>query len=106
MSLSGPSNTILWKRAFEDPRDDASSDEQSYFRLHLEEMRERAKVLVTRIARDIPEYTVHDVTHLDALWETASLITPTELDLNPPEAFVFGAAVLLHDAGMTLAAYP
>ena len=55
---------------------------------------------------DMPGYTVHDVTHLDALWETASLVAPPELRLNPPEAFVFGGAVLLHDAGMTLAAYP
>ena len=29
-----------------------------------------------------------------------------DLALNPPEAFVFGGAVLLHDAAMTLAAYP
>jgi hypothetical protein len=106
MSSSGPSSTSLWKRAFEDRRDDAAPDEQSYFRIHLEEMRERAQALVARIAGDMPEYTVHDVTHLDALWETASLVTPIQLHLNPPEAFVFGAAILLHDAGMTLADYP
>jgi len=54
----------------------------------------------------MPGYTVHDITHLDALWETASLVAEVTLTLNPPEAFVFGGAVLLHDAGMTLAAYP
>jgi hypothetical protein len=69
-------------------------------------MRERVKPLVSRIAADMPGYTVHDITHLDALWETASLVAPNELTLNPPEAFVFGGAVLLHDAAMTLAAYP
>ena len=58
------------------------------------------------IPRDIPGFTVHDVTHLDALWETASLIAGDHYPLNPAEAFVFGGAVLLHDSAMSLAAYP
>ena len=52
------------------------------------------------------DYTVHDLSHLDALWEMADLIVGTNFILNPAEAFVFGVAVLLHDAGMTVAAYP
>jgi hypothetical protein len=43
---------------------------------------------------------------LDALWDTASIVTDQRIELNPAEAFVFGGSVLLHDAGMTLAAYP
>jgi hypothetical protein len=35
-----------------------------------------------------------------------SLLAGQNFDLNPPEAFVFGAAILLHDAGMTQAATP
>ncbi|WP_244504986.1 HD domain-containing protein [Pelagibacterium luteolum] len=50
--------------------------------------------------------TVHDVTHLDALWEMASIAAIENFDLNPAEAFVFGGAILLHDAAMTLAAFP
>jgi len=34
------------------------------------------------------------------------LIAGDEFKLNPAEAFVFGGAVLLHDAGMSIAAYP
>jgi len=101
-----PSATWLWRSALSDERSDASREEQVFFRLHLESMRDKAKALVARIAADMPGYTVHDETHLDALWETASLVAPGELALNPPEAFVFGGAVLLHDAAMTLAAYP
>lgn len=101
-----PSSTSLWRSALSDERSDSSKEEQAFFELHLNAMREKAGALVARIASDMPGYTVHDVTHLDALWETASLVASPELALNPPEAFVFGGAVLLHDAGMTLAAYP
>ena len=101
-----PSSTWLWRSALVEERPDASKEEQAFFSLHLSAMRERAKVLVSRIASDMPGYTVHDITHLDALWETASLVASRELAFNPPEAFVFGGAVLLHDAAMTLAAYP
>jgi Histidine kinase-, DNA gyrase B-, and HSP90-like ATPase len=98
--------TSLWRKAFIETRTDSSKDEQAFFRQNLEEMREHVKPLVARIMRDMPGYTVHDITHLDALWETASLVATDDLALSPPEAFVFGGAVLLHDAAMTLAAYP
>ncbi len=99
-------DTWLWRTAFVEIRPDANAEEQAFFRQQFEAMRERVKPLVARIAADMPGYTVHDVTHLDALWETASLVAQPALALSPPEAFVFGAAVLLHDSAMTLAAYP
>ena len=98
--------TSLWRKAFIEHHADSSKDEQSFFRHHLEAMRDRVKPLVARIMRDMPGYTVHDITHLDALWLTASFVATDGLTLNPPEAFVFGGAVLLHDAAMTIAAYP
>lgn len=61
---------------------------------------------MSQIAADIPGLTVHDLTHLDALWETASLVAEDAIDLSAAEAYVFGVSVLLHDAGMSLAAYP
>ena len=61
---------------------------------------------MSRIAADMPELTVHDISHLDALWDTASLVAEGAIDVNPAEAFVLGASILLHDAGMSLAAYP
>ena len=69
-------------------------------------MRERVELLVARIASDMEEMTVHDISHLDALWEMGSIVAKESVELNPPEAFVFGGAVLLHDAAMSLAAYP
>jgi hypothetical protein len=104
--MSNYKKTRIWRYAFEEPRPDCSPEEQRFFLTNLEAMRDRAAPVVARILRDMPGYTVHDISHLDALWEMADLIGSDEITLSPPEAFVFGGAVLLHDAAMTLAAYP
>src|SRR2546425_6315822 len=66
--------------------------------------RERAAHLVSEIGRDSSELTVHDITHLDALWEIASMIIGDKCSFTPTEAFVLGGAILLHDLGMSVAA--
>lgn len=98
--------TWLWNHAFVSPRTDSSTEEQEYFRGQFLAMRGRVEQLVNRIAVDMPGMTVHDITHLDALWETASLVADGAVTVNPPEAFVLGASILLHDSAMSLAAYP
>ena len=49
--------------------------------------RNNTKFLVGRMASDLPELTQHDISHLDALWETASLIVGA-FNLTPLEVFV------------------
>jgi signal transduction histidine kinase len=98
--------TWLWRRAFVEERPDANKEEQEFFRQQFLLMRDKTAELVSFISADMPGLTVHDISHLDALWDIASLLTEGVIDLNPAEAFVFGAAVLLHDAGLTIAAYP
>ena len=98
--------TSLWKRAFKDARTDATTAEQAHLTSCYELMRQRASALVAKIATDLPYMTIHNVTHLDALWEMASIACGELVDLNPAEALVFGGAVLLHDAAMSLAAFP
>ncbi|WP_434622771.1 HD domain-containing protein [Azospirillum sp. B2RO_4] len=65
---------------------------------------------MAQIPGDIPGLTVHDVSHLDALWSMASMIAGEDYlnpkNFTPAEAFVLGGAILLHDAAMSLAAYP
>jgi hypothetical protein len=68
--------------------------------------RERAAMLAAEIARDLPDYTVHDISHIDSLWHLADLIAGENINLTPPEAFVLGGAFLVHDLGNGLAAYP
>lgn len=99
-------NTALWKAAFETSRTDATPEEQAHLAGCYDAMRARASVLVAKISGDLPHMTVHDVTHLDALWEMAAIAAGANTELNPAEAFVFGGAILLHDAAMTLAAFP
>jgi hypothetical protein len=62
--------------------------------------------MAEQIKRDLPHLTVHDGSHLDALWVLADSIAGPEVHLNPAEGFLFGAAVLLHDLGLAVAAYP
>lgn len=95
----------LWRRAFVEPRSDATAAEQQYFLSRYQSMREKAALLVGRIPSDLKDMTVHDISHLDALWEMGSILGRDRVDLNPPEAFVYGGAILLHDAAMSLAAY-
>ncbi|MFW9088101.1 HD domain-containing protein, partial [Pseudomonas sp. P2758] len=54
----------------------------------------------------MPSLTVHDITHIDALWWTASEVAGSDYPLNPAEAFVLGGAFLLHDSAHCIAAYP
>ena len=108
MTATGPDfrQTWLWRQAFQTPRSDSTPEEQDYFRTHYLSIRERAGQLVSRIAADMPGLTVHDISHLDALWDTASSVAEGAVNVNPAEAFVLGASILLHDAAMSLAAYP
>jgi len=108
MTVSGPDfrQTWLWRQAFQTPRSDCTTDEQEFFRVQYLSIRERAAQLVSRIAVDLPGMTVHDISHLDALWDTASSVAEGAVNVNPAEAFVLGASILLHDSAMSLAAYP
>ena len=68
--------------------------------------RGRVKDLVATLGAELPGLTVHDITHLDALWRVANEIAGDDYPLNPAEAYVLGGAFLLHDAAHVLAAYP
>lgn len=80
-------------------------DQRELLKVSLDEFRIRAAHLVASIRSELPTLTVHDITHLDALWRVAGEIAGPEIKLNPAEAFVFGGAVLLHDAAHVMAAY-
>jgi hypothetical protein len=99
--------TRLWKEALAPvPEDTDGGRARERLRAAFLSFRKQVEMLVGEIHRDLPEFTVHDITHLDALWGMADLVAGPALHLTPPEAFVLGGAILLHDAGMALAAYP
>ncbi len=105
MSEESLQRRLIWKAAFTH-RGDGLDNERSELETTLLLFRRRVIPLLNLVARDMPGYTVHDIDHVDAIWEMAEIIAGPGYELNPAEAFVFGCATLLHDAGMTLAAYP
>jgi len=100
--------TRLWATTLAGSPDDERVAASQCERLRLDyfRFRERAEMLAGEINRTLPEFTVHDISHSDALWEMADLIAGPCFELTPTEAFVLGGAFLVHDLGMGLAAYP
>jgi hypothetical protein len=102
-------DTRLWKISLGKETETDTGEERNPFerlRNTYFTFRERAAHIAGEVAISLPEFTVHDVTHLDALWEMADLIAGPDYHLTPTEAFVLGGAFLIHDLGNGLAAYP
>ena len=97
--------TDLWQRTLAEVDNDNYTEARSLLRNTYLQMRDNTKFLVDAIPAACHALTVHNLSHLDALWEMADLIVGQDFPVNPLEAFVFGAAVLLHDAGMSIASY-
>jgi hypothetical protein len=98
-------NVPLWVETLKARPNDSYATERDRLRVTLLTFRTKVAFLASQIQKAFPNLTVHDVTHLDALWETADLIAGPNYPLNPMEAFVFGGAVLLHDAALCFEAY-
>ena len=92
----------LWQRTFS-----TSPQHSGVERLvvSLRNARERVALLSSRIVGSLPSLTQHDVSHLDGLWTVASTIAGDDYDLNPVEGYVFGMALLIHDAALCYEAY-
>jgi hypothetical protein len=95
----------LWRASLGDHGDKARKVEREQLRSAFYSFRKNTEVLVQRIAVTLPTLTKHDISHLDALWETAALIAGESYPMNPLEGFVFGGAILLHDAALCFEAY-
>ena len=92
----------LWRRTFAKSLTDPSV---SRLVTSLRNARERVAHLTSRIGASLPGLTLHDSSHLDALWGVASTIGGNDYVLNPLEGYLFGTAVLLHDAALCHEAY-
>ena len=97
-------DTITWNKIYGNATD--NKEECEFLRVEYEKFRDNARLLAGEIASILPEYTVHDITHIDALWDMADIFLPRDYSLSPIECFVLGGAFILHDLGMLLAAYP
>jgi hypothetical protein len=95
----------LWSKTL-GPRGDAYEHAREKLRQSFLSFRERVAQLVSTLGAELPGLTVHDITHIDALWRVANQIAGPDYPLNPAEAYVLGGAFLLHDSAHVLAAYP
>jgi hypothetical protein len=94
----------LWKRTLGPSAGTGPNIER--LRTALDGFRTHVEQLLQTLRAELPNLTVHDITHLDALWRVAGEIAGPDFPINPAEAFVLGGAILLHDAAHVLAAYP
>ncbi|MDF2885692.1 MAG: ATP-binding protein [Lacrimispora sp.] len=99
-------NSVTWKKTLGLNNEDTSMQEYiSHLKNSYMSIRKKSIYLASEIARFLPNYTVHDITHIDALWEATDIILPEAYELNPVEGYVLGVAFLIHDLGMGLVAY-
>jgi hypothetical protein len=85
---------------------DLDRQARDHLRVSLAQVRSDSEHLAERISQDLPEFTNHDGHHLDALWPLVDLVAGENVTLTPTEAWVLGVAIVLHDLGLAVAAYP
>jgi hypothetical protein len=98
-------DTCLWRSSLGAKQNSPHDNHRDRLKTELLTFRSRITPIAAKIASDLPGLTVHDVSHLDRLWEAASLVAGEGYPLNPMEAFVLGGAILLHDSGLCTEAY-
>lgn len=96
-------DTTLWKTSLAN-HGDADDPLRQSLRETFERSRNNAKEILDKIRIDFPALTVHDITHVDSLWQVGSVIAGAEYELNPLEGFVLGCAFLMHDAVLSFEA--
>lgn len=99
-------NTGIWSRSLGEVSDLKYNAQRERLRTAYRAFWNNATVLSRAIQRDVPNLTLHDEAHFDALWSAADQIAGPELMLTPLEIFVLGGAILLHDNANSLAAFP
>lgn len=93
--------TKLWSRTLgQNYNEDVERLRSSFF-----DFRRKIEPLVKNIEVELPGLTIHDISHIDSLWEVADQIVGDKPYLNPMEAYILGGAFLLHDAAHVNAAY-
>lgn len=94
-------NTELWQRCFVRPLDGINKLEISRLETALLIIRKRALSISSLIQGDLKQYTPHDITHLDDLWECISKVMHEEISINPLEGFILGCVIYIHDLALT-----
>lgn len=86
-------NTSLWKNTLGSVDVNVKPLRDSFI-----QSRKNAEILLNKIRIDFPELTIHDITHVDSLWNVADTIIGENYPINPLEGYILGIAFLIHDA--------
>lgn len=86
-------NTSLWKNTLGSVDENVEPLRDSFIK-----SRKNAEILLDKIRIDFPELTIHDITHVDSLWNVADTIIGENYPINPLEGYILGIAFLIHDA--------
>ncbi len=89
-------NTSLWKGTLGKEDKNVEPLRESYL-----DARKNAEFLLDKIRKDFPNLTVHDITHVDSLWNVADVIVGDEYKINPLEGYILGIAFLIHGAALS-----
>lgn len=92
-------DSSLWKEAFNDKYGHSALRERLVKAFEI--ARNNASYLLEKIRIDFPSLTIHDITHVDSLWQVASTIAGGDYKLNPLEGFILGVSFLIHDAALS-----
>lgn len=92
-------DSTLWKEAFNDKYGHTVSRERLTNAFEI--AHSNASFLLDKIRIDFPSLTIHDITHVDSLWQVASIIAGEGYQLNPLEGFILGCSFLIHDAALS-----
>ncbi|SDA61218.1 Histidine kinase-, DNA gyrase B-, and HSP90-like ATPase [Algoriphagus alkaliphilus] len=98
--------TLLWKKTLGKNEIKQTEKEQiELLRTSYDKMRSNVEFLVSKISASLPGLTQHEISHLDGLWDTASILIGETYEINPLEGFILGASILLHDSALSYEAY-
>lgn len=92
--------TSLWRRSLARRTHDLRKEAQERLAVSYESVRRTIIPLLREVTHTAPDFTQHDETHSDALWETAGHVYDDLDGINPAEAWLLGCAFLIHDAAM------
>lgn len=99
------SDNLLWNLTLEQ-NDDKNEHYRKKLRESFESTRKNVIKVLEQIRKDFPFLTLHDISHSDFLWHTASVIIGRDnYPINPLEGFILGCAFLVHDAALSYEAY-
>lgn len=97
-------DTLLWNLTLAE-KNDKHEVNRRMLRNSFLDIREKVSGILEQIRNDFPNLTLHDISHADSLWQTASVIIGNNYPINPMEGYILGCTFLLHDAALSYDAF-